>query len=98
MAAVTQIRQRHSGGRAYFEKKLTEGETRKEALCTLERRISEAIFARLQADARRAAHAKGPGGQQGNDSVANAAGSHGWTTSKRLHPRDCCDNRTLTVA
>jgi hypothetical protein len=24
--------------------------------------------------------------------------SHGWTTSKRLHPRDCCDNRTLAVA
>jgi hypothetical protein len=23
--------------------------------------------------------------------------SHGWTTSKRLHPRDCCDNRTPTV-
>jgi hypothetical protein len=31
----------------------------------------------LQADARRAAaRAKGPGGQQGNDSVASAAGSH----------------------
>jgi hypothetical protein len=23
--------------------------------------------------------------------------SHGWTTSKRLHPHDCCENRTLTV-
>jgi transposase len=38
---------------------------------------SNAIFACLQADARRAgARAKGPGGQQGNDSVASAAGSH----------------------
>src|ERR1700757_199192 len=24
--------------------------------------------------------------------------SHGWTTSKRLHPHDCCENRTLTVS
>jgi hypothetical protein len=23
--------------------------------------------------------------------------SHGWTTSKRLHPRDCCDNCSLAV-
>jgi transposase len=55
MAAVTQIRQRHSAGRAYFEKKLAEGKTRKEALRALKRRISDAIFARLQADARQAA-------------------------------------------
>jgi transposase len=77
MAAVTQIRNRHSHGRAYFDKKLAEGKTRKEALRSLKRHISDAIFARLQADARQAAaHANGPGGQQGNDSVASAAGSH----------------------
>jgi len=77
MAAVTQIRQRHSAGRAYYDKKLAEGKTRKEALRALKRRISDAIFACLQADARRAAaRANGPGGQQGNDSVACAAGSH----------------------
>jgi transposase len=75
MAAVTQIRQRHSAGRAYFEKKLAEGKTRKEALRALKRRISDAIFACLQADVRRACP-NGPGGQQGNDSVASAAGSH----------------------
>ena len=77
MAAITQIRQRHSEGRAYYEKKLAEGKTGKEALRSLKRRVSNAIFACLQADARRAAaRAKGPGGQQGNDSVASAAGSH----------------------
>ena len=32
MAAVTQIRHKHSDGRAYFEKKIAEGKTRKEAL------------------------------------------------------------------
>jgi transposase len=77
MAAVTQIRHRHSEGRACYDKKLAEGKTPKEALRALKRQISNAIFACLQADARRAAaRAKGPGGQQGNDSAACAAGSH----------------------
>jgi transposase len=77
MAAITQVRQRHSQGRAYYEKKLAEGKTGKEALRSLKRQVSNAIFACLQADARRAAaRAKGPGGQQGNDSVASVAGSH----------------------
>jgi len=78
MAAVTQIRYRHSQGHACFEKKLAEGKTRKEALRALKRQISDAIFTRLQADARRAATAaaKDPGGQRGNDSYSSAAGSH----------------------
>ena len=77
MAAITQIRHRHSPGRAYYDKKLAEGKTGKEALRALKRQVSNAIFACLQAGARRAAaRAKGPGGQQGNDSVASAAGSH----------------------
>jgi hypothetical protein len=77
MAAVTQIRHRHSDGRAYYDKKLAEGKTPKEALRSLKRQVSNAIFACLQADARRAAaRPGGPGGQQGNDSVASAAGSH----------------------
>ena len=79
MAAVTQIRYRHSDGRAYYDRKLAEGKTPKEALRCLKRRASDAIYARLQADARRAAafaRTAGPGGQPGNDSVASAAGSH----------------------
>jgi transposase len=77
LAAITQIRQRHSDGRACFEKKLAEGTTRKKAPRALKRRLSDAIFARLRADARpAAAHAKSPGGQQGNDSAASAARSH----------------------
>ena len=79
MAAVTQIRHRHSDGRAYFDKKIAEGKTRKEALRALKRKVSDAIFTRLQADARRAAangKNTGPGGQPGSDSVASAAGSH----------------------
>src|SRR5690349_2046149 len=78
MAAITQIRYRHTKGRAYYDKKLAEGKTPKEALRALKRQISDAIFACLQADARRAAAAaaKSPGGQPGNGSDSSAAGSH----------------------
>jgi transposase len=76
MAAVTQIRHRHSQGRAYYDKKLAEGKTPKEALRALKRQVSDAIFTRLRADARRAAGAGDPGGQPGSDSVSSAAGSH----------------------
>ena len=77
MAAVTQIRHKHSQGRAYYDKKLAEGKTHKEALRALKRRISDAIYAALVADARQAAAGtKGPGGQPGNLSVSRAAGSH----------------------
>jgi len=76
MAAVTQIRYRHTAGRAYYDKKRAEGKTGKEALRALKRQISDAIFTCLQADARAAASANGPGGQPGNDSGSSAAGSH----------------------
>jgi transposase len=55
MAAVTQISHRHSPDRAYYERKLAEGQTPKEALRSLKRRLSDVIFARLQTDARRTA-------------------------------------------
>ena len=54
MAAITQIRHKHSAGRAYYDKKIAEGKTHKEALRSLKRRVSDAIYARLLADARRA--------------------------------------------
>jgi transposase len=79
MAAITQIRYPHSDGRAYYDKKIAEGKTHKEALRSLKRQISDAVFARLQADARQAAAGQavtGPGGQPGNDSASSAAGSH----------------------
>jgi transposase len=42
MAAITQIRYSHSDGRAYYDKKIAEGKTHKEALRALKRRISDA--------------------------------------------------------
>jgi transposase len=78
MAAITQIRHAHSDGRAYYDKKVAEGKTHKEALRSLKRRISDAIYARLRADARQAPGStdKSPGGQPGNDTKSSAAGSH----------------------
>ena len=77
MAAVTQARHKHSDGRACHDKKPAEGKTRKEALRALKRQVSDAVFTRLQIDAQRTqAQLSDPGGQQGNDSAASAAGSH----------------------
>ena len=57
MTAITQIRHPHSDGRAYYDRKVAEGKTHKEALRCLKRRISDAVYARLQADAQPAAAA-----------------------------------------
>jgi transposase len=79
MAAVTQIRYRHTKGRAYYDKKIAEGKTAKEALRALKRQVSDAIYQHLKADARRgaaAAGSTGPGGHPGNGSVASVAGLH----------------------
>jgi transposase len=76
MAAVTQIRYSHSKGRAYYDKETAEGKTSKEALRALKRQVSDALYQKMKADARRAAGLTGPGGHPGNDSVASAAGLH----------------------
>jgi transposase len=78
MAAITQIRHSHSDGRAYYEKKIAEGKTHKEAVRCLKRRISDAIYARLRADAKMTVRLAGesPGGQAGHGSDSSAASSH----------------------
>ena len=66
MTAVTQVRHRHSEGRAYYERKVAEGKTGKEALPALKRRISDALYAAMVADARREEQASGgSGGKRG---------------------------------
>jgi len=52
MAAVTQIRNPSTEGRIYFERKVAEGKTKKEALRSLKRQISNAVFRQLLLDAR----------------------------------------------
>ena len=76
MTAVTQVRYPHSQGRVYYDKKIAEGKTAKEALRALKRQVSDAFYRCLKADAARAAAVgKSPGGQSGNDSAARRPGS-----------------------
>ena len=51
--AVTQIRNPGTAGRVYFDRKLAEGKTGKEALRCLKRRISDVVYRHLVNDARR---------------------------------------------
>jgi transposase len=53
MTAVTQLRHHHSPGRAFYDRKRTEGRTGRDALRKLKRRISDVIYSRLVADAAR---------------------------------------------
>ncbi len=52
MAAVTQIHNPGTDGRIYFERKVAEGKTKKEALRSLKRHISNAVYRQLLVDAR----------------------------------------------
>jgi transposase len=62
MVAITQIRNPNSAGRVYYDRKLAEAKTKKEALRALKRRISDVIYRQLVLDAQCQA---GPGGQTG---------------------------------
>jgi transposase len=53
IAAITQIRNSHSPGRPYYDRKLAEGKTRREAVRALKRRLSDIVWRHLIADARR---------------------------------------------
>ncbi len=52
LAAVTQVAH-PTPGRAYYDRKLAEGKSKKEALRALKRRISDTVWRQLQADLRR---------------------------------------------
>jgi transposase len=49
LIAVTQI-SHHTPGRAYFDRKLAEGKSKKEALRSLKRHISDTVWRQLKAD------------------------------------------------
>jgi transposase len=72
IAAVTQIRHRHSPGRAFYDRKLAQGRTKKEALRALKRRITDALYRQLRADATR--NQAGPGGQAGTTHQSSVTG------------------------
>ena len=78
IAAATQVRL-DTPGRAYYRRKLAAGKTRMEAMRCLKRRISDAVYRQLVADAQRAQHLKlteadetGPGGHCGATQESSA--------------------------
>jgi transposase len=67
-------------GRAYFDRRVTEGKTPMEAMRALKRRLSDIVYRRLIDEAIN--HAlTGPGGHSGNGSDSSATGSHPDTGS-----------------
>jgi transposase len=53
MVAIWQIRQKDSEGRVSFEKKVAEGKTKREAIRSLKRQVSNAVYRQLLIDARK---------------------------------------------
>jgi transposase len=51
MAAICQLRQPHSDGRAYVDRRVAEGKTKREAIRALKRQISNTVYRHLVADA-----------------------------------------------
>jgi transposase len=97
MAAVAQISHQGTVGRDYYQRKLTEGMAPKSALRALKRKISDALYARMIADARRAARPTepgGPGGQTGNDSASSATGSHPEPALRKSHSRTTTNSKS----
>jgi transposase len=92
IAAITQIRYTHSPGRAFFERKVTEGKTKKEAVRALKRRIADAVYRQLLIDA---GTVKGPGGQLGTTLQSSVAGSTPRRPALRIsHSRAPTNART----
>jgi transposase len=71
IAAIVQIRH-DTEGRAYYRRKLAEPKTPMEALRCLKRRLSDAVYRQLVADAQTIEQA-GPGGHSGASSQSSAA-------------------------
>jgi transposase len=74
IAAIVQIRH-DTAGRAYYRRKVAAGKTPMEALRCLKRRLSDAVYRQLVADATQAAADVGasPGGHSGASSQSSAA-------------------------
>ena len=53
MAAVSQLRHAHSPGRAYYDRKVDQGQSPKMAMRSLKRRINDVVYRHLVADADR---------------------------------------------
>jgi transposase len=73
MAGIVQLRN-DTAGRAYYRRKRAAGKTSMEAMRCLRRRLSDAVYRRLAADAWPSAGDTGPGGHPGASLTSSAAG------------------------
>ena len=83
IAAISQLRT-PTDGQSYYRRKRAEGKKPLEALRCLKRRISDAIFRQLVADAAAAQRDNvdaGPGGHRGASHASSAAGSNPHTSA-----------------
>ena len=97
IAAVCQIRL-DGPGRAYYRRKLSAGKTRMEAMRCLKRRISDALYRQLRADAGSAATADanaGPGGHRGASTYPARPASTRTPTLRISHRPDPHQRRYL---
>lgn len=83
IVAVVQVRSTTSAGHRYYRRKLAEGKTEKEAMRALKRKLSDAIYRQLVADA---AAQRGPGGQVGTTPTTSVTGSTP-TTGSSVRPQ-----------
>jgi len=72
--AITQIRMPGTRGHAYYQAKLAEGKTSREAQRCLKRRLADHVWRTMVADERRRTRTTGPGGQPGATTESSAAG------------------------
>ncbi|MCX4871036.1 transposase [Streptomyces sp. NBC_00257] len=72
--AITQIRMPGTRGHAYYQAKLAEGKTSREAQRCLKRRLADHVWRTMVVDERRRALLTGPGGQLGAATESSAAG------------------------
>jgi hypothetical protein len=102
LIAITQLRYPNTEGRLFYERKLTEGKTKKEAIRTLKRRLSDVVYRHLQANQQTRLR---PGGQPGTslsracpalhpESPALPLSHPGPPPSLRPHHRACRSGKT----
>ena len=108
MTAVTQVRYPHSQGRVYYDKKIAEGKTAKEALRALKRQVSDAFYRCLKADAARAA-AVGNSREGNGERLCRQGGrlsprmpalrpGHSRTTAHPTTPAQATEERHVTAS
>lgn len=86
--ALTQIRQPSSRGHTYYQAKIAEGKTHREARRCLKRRLADHVWRTMRADERRHTHGAGLGGHAGATLPSSAAGSTPTASSSdQSHPR-----------